>query len=67
MPVRTITTNNGMEFAAHEIIARELGTTIYFAHPYCSWERGIENMNGLVRQYIPKRTNFRRISRGYIR
>ena len=60
LPVRTITTDNGTEFAAHEIIARELGTTVYFAHPYCSWEKGaIENMNGLVRQYIPKRTDFR--------
>ena len=74
MPVRTITTDKGTEFAAHEIIARELGTTVYFARPYCSWEKGaIENMNGLVRQYIPnrqyipKRTNFRRISRGYVR
>ena len=62
LPVRTITTDNGTEFAAHEIIARELGTTVYFAHPYCSWEKGaIENMNGLVRQYIPKRTDFKGI------
>ena len=60
--------DNGTEFAAHEIIARELETTVYFAHPYCSWEKGaIENMNGLVRQYIPKRTDFRGISRGYAR
>ncbi len=60
--------DNGAEFAAHEIIARELGATVYFAHPYCSWEKGaIEKMNGLVRQYIPKRTNFREISRGYVR
>ena len=45
-----------------------MGTTVYFAPPYCSWEKGaIENMNGLVRQYIPKRTNFREISRGYVR
>ena len=66
--VRTITTDNGTEFAAHEIIARELGTTAYFAYPYCSWEKGvIENMNGLVRQYIPKRTDFRGISRAYVR
>ena len=65
LPVRTIITDNGTEFAAHEIIARELGITVYFAHPYCSWEKGaIENMNGLVRQYIPKRTDFRGISRG---
>ena len=68
LPVRTITTDNGTEFTAHEIIARELGTTVYFAHRYCSWEKGvIENMNGLVRQYIPKRTDFREISSGYVR
>ena len=68
LPVRTIITDNGTEFAAHEIIARELGITVYFVHPYCSWEKGaIENMNGLVRQYIPKRTDFRGISRGYAR
>ena len=68
LPVRTITTDNGTEFAAHEIIVRGLNTTVYFAHPYCSWEKGaIENMNGLVRQYIPKRTDFREISRGYVR
>ena len=65
--MRNITTDNGTEFAAYEIIARELDTTVYFAHPYCSWEKGaIENMNGLVRQYIPKRTDFRG-ARGYIR
>ena len=40
LPVRTITTDNRTEFAAHEIIARELETTVYFAHPYCSWEKG---------------------------
>jgi len=45
-----------------------LNTTVYFTHPYCSWEKGaIENMNGLVRQYIPKRTDLREISRGYVR
>ena len=53
IPVRTVTTGNGTEFAAHEIIARELETKIYFAHPYSLWEKGaIENMNGLIRQYI---------------
>lgn len=68
LPVRTITTDNGSEFAAHEIIARELGTTVYFAHPYSSWEKGaIENMNGLIRQYIPKKTNFKGISKGMIK
>lgn len=60
IPVRTITTDNGLEFAAHEMIAKQLNTKIYFTHPYCSWEKGaIENLNGLIRQYIPKRTDFR--------
>lgn len=68
VPIRTITTDNGSEFAAHEIIARELGTVVYFAHQYCSWEKGaIENMNGLIRQYIPKKTDFRGISKKYIK
>lgn len=68
IPVRSITTDNGSEFAAHKIIARELNTTVYFAHPYSSWEKGaIENMNGLIRQYIPKKADFRGISKAYIK
>lgn len=67
IPVKTITTDNGTEFAAHEIIAKNLNTTVYFAHPYCSWEKGaIENMNGLIRQYIPKKTDFKGISKGWV-
>jgi len=58
-PVHTITCDNGKEFAGHEDIANALGASIYFAHPYSSWERGInENTNGLIRQYIPKSTDF---------
>ena len=58
-PVHTITCDNGKEFADHEDIARALGARIYFAHPYASWERGTnENTNGLIRQYIPKSTDF---------
>jgi IS30 family transposase len=58
--VHTITTDNGKEFAYHEEIARELKTKIYFAHPYSSWERGLnENTNGLLRQYYPKSDPFR--------
>jgi len=58
-PVHTITCDNGKEFAAHEEIAEALNAAIYFAHPYASWERGTnENTNGLIRQYIPKGTNF---------
>lgn len=59
LPVRSITTDNGTEFAEHETISRELGCIVYFAHPYSSWEKGaIENMNGLIRQYIPKKCCF---------
>ena len=51
----TITFDNGKEFAGHETIAAELKASIYFAHPYSSWERGLnENSNGLLRQYFPK-------------
>jgi IS30 family transposase len=53
--VHTITGDNGKEFAEHERIAQELEVSFFFAHPYAAWERGAnENMNGLVRQYIPK-------------
>ena len=53
--VHTITYDNGREFADHEGMARDLETQIYFAHPYASWERGLnENTNGLIRQYFPK-------------
>ena len=51
----TVTFDNGREFAGHEAIAAELTADIYFAHPYHSWERGLnENSNGLLRQYFPK-------------
>lgn len=51
----TVTFDNGKEFAEHETIAAELKADIYFAHPYHSWERGLnENSNGLLRQYFPK-------------
>jgi transposase, IS30 family len=57
--VLTITADNGGEFSQHEQIAAALETRIYFAHPYHSWERGLnENTNGLIRQYIPKGKDF---------
>ena len=53
--VLTITQDNGKEFANHEKLAEELEVDVYFAHPYSSWERGLnENTNGLFRQYFPK-------------
>ena len=59
----TMTVDNGSEFAGHEKITSKLGVDVYFAHPYHSWERGLsENTNGLIRQYFPKKTDFREIS-----
>jgi IS30 family transposase len=53
--VHTITYDNGREFADHKGMASDLDARIYFAHPYASWERGLnENTNGLIRQYFPK-------------
>lgn len=61
--VHTITVDNGKEFCDHELIAAGLQARIYFAHPYSSWERGVnENTNGLVRQYFPKKFDFRQIT-----
>lgn len=55
---RSITADNGKEFADHLDIASMLKTDFYFAHPYSSWERGTnENTNGLVRQYFPKKSS----------
>ena len=61
--VHTITVDNGKEFCDHKHIAAKLQARIYFAHPYASWERGLnENTNGLIRQYFPKKYEFARIS-----
>ncbi|WP_426416335.1 IS30 family transposase [Aestuariirhabdus sp. LZHN29] len=60
--VHTITADNGKEFSYHEKIAKALSADIYFAHPYSSWERGLnENTNGLLRQYFPKGTDLKAI------
>ena len=54
--VRTLTVDNGKEFANHQATDQALGIQSYFADPYCSWQRGSnENFNGLLRQYIPKK------------
>lgn len=61
--VYTITGDNGTEFAYHEKISQELNADFYFAHPYSSWERGLnENTNGLVRQYLKKGSDFSNIT-----
>ena len=57
--VHTITADNGKEFAAHRKVTESLECEYYFAHPYSSWERGVnENCNGLIRQYAPKGSSF---------
>lgn len=61
--MRYITADNGKEFAKHEEIAQKLEINFYFCKPYHSWERGAnENTNGLIRQYIPKGTDFSEIT-----
>lgn len=60
---KTVTFDNGLEFAGHEVVAKCITADIYFARPYHSWERGLnENTNGLVRQYFPKKSSFTGIS-----
>lgn len=66
--VHTITADNGSEFVEHKAIAQALDADIYFAHPYSSWERGLnENFNGLLRQYIPKGTDLRTVTEKALR
>ena len=61
--VKTITTDNGPEFADHEFISKRLGAKVYFADPYSSWQKGlIENTNMLIWQYIPRDDNFSKLT-----
>jgi transposase, IS30 family len=60
---KTLTVDNGSEFAQFKKYEKETGLAIYFAQPYAAWQRGAnENTNGLLRQYFPKGSNFRKIS-----
>ena len=66
--VLSITADNGLEFAMHKYIAEKLNSEFYFAHPYSSWERGLnEYTNRLIRQYIPKKTDFNEVNDNQIR
>lgn len=65
--VLTITADNGKEFSGHEIIAKALNCDVYFADPYSSWQRGLnENTNGLLRQYWPKNTDFKAVHKNEV-
>jgi len=64
---RSLTLDNGTENTQHQKITAVLGTKCFFAHPYSSWERGTnENINGLVRWYLPKGTDFSKITEQHI-
>ncbi len=67
--IKTITTDNGGEFALHEAISKGLkGGPVYFADSYSSWQKGsIENANKLIRQYIPKNMDFSLISQDFVK
>jgi transposase, IS30 family len=57
---KTMTFDNGKEFCGHQTLSKELGIQCFFANPYHSWERGLnEHTNGLIRQFFPKGTNFK--------
>ena len=61
--ILSITSDNGTEFAEHKNISQKLDTKFYFANPYASWERGLnEYTNKLIRQYIPKKTDFNQLT-----
>ncbi|OOZ41895.1 hypothetical protein BOW52_04065 [Solemya elarraichensis gill symbiont] len=62
--VITMTSDNGKEFAHHKTIADKLNADFFFAHPYASWERGLnKNTNGLMRQYFPKGSDFTTVTK----
>ncbi len=61
--VKTITTDNGKEFARWEDIEKALGCDVYFADAYCAWQKGTnENLNGLLREFYPKGRNLERVN-----
>jgi transposase, IS30 family len=60
---RTITLDNGHEFAGHREIERALKARVYFAQPHSPWQRpSVENTNGLIRHYLPKKTDLRKVT-----
>jgi IS30 family transposase len=65
--LKSLTYDNGTEFAGHVKLERKLKVRGYFAHPYHAWERPIcENTNGLLREYLPKKTDFRNVTKEYL-
>ena len=61
--IKTLTFDNGKEFAKFKEIERQTGVKVYFAKPYHAWERGTnENRNGVVRKVLPKRSSFENLT-----
>lgn len=59
---KTATTDRGKEFACYETVKKKLGLSLYFADPYCSWQRASnENANGLLREFYPKKTDLAKV------
>lgn len=68
LPFKTLTVDNGMEFASHKHLEECTGASIYFAHEKCPWQRGLnEQVNGLLRQFCPRGTDFREVSAAQLR
>ncbi len=66
--LKTITADNGKEFAYHQLVSDKLNIDYYFARPYHSWERGSnENINGLIRQYFKKSSDFSTITKEQVK
>ena len=62
-PVKSLSLDNGVEFAEHEQIEKTLETKVYFADPHCPWQRGSnENINGLLRFFFPRSSDFRKVT-----
>jgi len=68
LPCKTLTVDNGREFAGHEDLSKGLGVDVYFSTPYHAWERGLnEQVNGMIRWWFPKGTDFSKVSRAEVK
>jgi len=65
---KSITLDNGIEFKWHQEVKKELGIDTYFCRPYHSWEKGlVEQINGLIRRFLPKKTDLSKVTEKEIR
>ncbi|MDR1985341.1 MAG: IS30 family transposase [Treponema sp.] len=65
--IKTVTVDKGKAFSGYKGLSHDLGCDSYVAHPYHSWERGLnEHPNGLIRPYLPKGTSFERLTQGQL-